>query len=86
MTETIIRWAVSVAFMVLAFLWGYRTGKEKILEREAETLKHEMVRSKIMEQELLKIISDQVTAQTDFINRQEEQLEKINEAISGRAE
>ena len=79
MTETIIRLAVNVALVMLAFSWGFRTGK-------AETLEKEMVRSKIMEQELLKIISDQVTAQTDFINRQEEQLEKINEAISGRAE
>jgi hypothetical protein len=29
MTETIIRWAVSVAFMILAFIWGYREGQVK---------------------------------------------------------
>jgi len=29
MTETIIRWVVSVAFMVLAFIWGYREGQVK---------------------------------------------------------
>ena len=29
MTETIVRWSVNVAFMVLAFIWGYREGQVK---------------------------------------------------------
>lgn len=29
MTETIIRWAVNVALLALAFLWGYREGQVK---------------------------------------------------------
>lgn len=51
MKETIISWIVTAVFMMLTFLWGYRTGK-------AETL----------DEELLKIIRDQVTAQNAFIN------------------
>ena len=29
MTETIVKWSVNVAFMVLAFIWGYRKGQVK---------------------------------------------------------
>ena len=51
MTETIIRWAVNVVLLALAFLWGYREGQVKTLVLHSKAMKD-------VEDGLLKIIND----------------------------
>lgn len=51
MTETIIRWAINVVFVILAFIWGYREGQVKILNEYIEA-------TKTIEDGLLSIIND----------------------------
>jgi len=51
MTETIVRWSVNVAFMVLAFIWGYREGQIKTLSLHAQAMRD-------IEDKLLSIIND----------------------------
>ena len=51
MTETIIRWAVNVVLLALAFLWGYREGQIKTLVLHAKAMKD-------VEDGLLNIIND----------------------------
>ena len=51
MTETIVRWSVNVAFMVLAFIWGYREGQVKGYTYYIE-------QSKKIEDNLLNILND----------------------------
>jgi len=51
MTETIIRWAINVVLLVLAFIWGYREGQVKGYTYYIE-------QSKKIEDGLLSIIND----------------------------
>lgn len=77
MTETIIRCSVNVAFAILAYILGNRAGR---IEGYREQIRFITA----TEQELLKIIKDQVENGADFINRQQDALEKINDAVAGR--
>ena len=51
MTETIFRWAISVVVVILAYIWGYREGQVKILNKYIEATKD-------IEDGLLSIIND----------------------------
>ena len=51
MTETIIRWAVNVVLLALAFIWGYREGQVKGYTYYIE-------QSKKIEDNLLNILND----------------------------
>jgi len=51
MNETIIRWAVNVALITLAFIWGYREGQVKGYTYYIE-------QSKKIEDNLLNILND----------------------------
>ena len=51
MTETIFRWATSVVVVILAYIWGYREGQVKILNKYIEATKD-------IEDGLLSIIND----------------------------
>ncbi len=51
MTETIFRWAISVAVVILAYIGGYREGQVKMLNKYIEATKD-------IEDGLLNIIND----------------------------
>ncbi len=80
MTE---QWMTNFITIVLGMCFSYVIGLRagKVGAYQEEILYH-----KTMEQELLKIIDEHLKQDDIFINRQEDALEKINEAISGRAE
>ena len=77
MTETIIRCSVNVAFAILAYILGNRAGRIEGYREQIRFITE-------TEQELLKILKDQVENSADFINRQQDVLEKINDAVAGR--
>lgn len=71
MTETIIRWAVSAAFMVLAFIWGYREGQVKTLILHSKAMKD-------VEDGLLNIINDMYDRLNKYRDNEQEQKNARN--------
>ena len=66
MTETIFRWATSVVVVILAYIWGYREGQVKILNKYIEATKD-------IEDGLLSIINDMYDRLNKYRDNEQEQ-------------